>query len=66
MSSGLLISVLVGGLGVGGAVGYVAGTGSAGKVSGSAAASTQDTAWFTYEGKTYSTSTLPTQVQTNL
>lgn len=66
MSSGLLISVLVGGLGVGGAVGYVAGTGSAGKVTSSAAAPAQDTAWFTYEGKTYNTSSLPTQVQTNL
>lgn len=66
MSSGLLISVLVGGLGVGGAVGYVAGTGSASKITSSAAAPAQDTAWFTYEGKTYSTSTLPTQVQTNL
>ncbi len=67
MSSGLLISVLVGGLGVGGAVGYVAGTGTAGRVSGSAAAASgPDTAWFTLDGKTYSTSALPTQVQTNL
>ncbi|MES2745700.1 MAG: thioredoxin domain-containing protein [Bdellovibrionota bacterium] len=67
MSSGLLISVLVGGLGVGGAVGYVAGTGTAsGKATSSASAPAQDTAWFTYEGKTYSTSSLPTQIQTNL
>jgi protein-disulfide isomerase len=68
MSSGLLISVLVGGLGVGGAVGYVAGTGTAGKSAGSssAASSGPDTAWFTYEGKTYTTSSLPPQVQTNL
>ncbi|MBC7660449.1 MAG: thioredoxin domain-containing protein [Chitinophagaceae bacterium] len=66
MSSGLLISVLVGGLGVGGAVGYVAGTGSAGKITSSATSSGGDTAWFTYDGKTYSTSSLPAQVQTNL
>lgn len=68
MSSGLLISVLVGGLGVGGAVGYVAGTGTAGHVSGSSssASSGPDTAWFTYDGKTYTTSSLPPQVQSNL
>ena len=66
MSSGLLISVLLGGLGVGGAVGYVAGNGSASKIIGSSVSAAQDTAWFSYEGKTYSTSTLPTQVQTNL
>lgn len=66
MSSGLLISVLVGGLGVGGAVGYVAGTGTAGRSGFSSASSGPDTAWFTYEGKTYNTSSLPAQVQTNL
>ncbi len=68
MSSGLLISVLVGGLGVGGAVGYVAGTGSASKagVSSSAAQAGGDTAWFTYEGKTYTTSSLPSTTQSNL
>ena len=68
MSSGLLISVLVGGLGVGGAVGYVAGTGKASRASGGTAAASAgpDTAWFTLDGKTYSTSSLPPQVQTNL
>jgi protein-disulfide isomerase len=67
MSSGLLVSVLIGGLGIGGAVGYMAGatTKKAGApASSSAAAPAQNTAWFSYDGQTYDTASLPSQVQT--
>ncbi len=66
MSSGLLVSVLIGGLGIGGAVGYMAGatTKKAATASTSASAPAQNTAWFSYDGQTYDTASLPSQVQT--
>ena len=67
MSSGLLVSVLVGGLGIGGAVGYIAG--AATKKTPTAAVSTApaaDVPLFVYEKQTYTTSSLPSQLQTSL
>lgn len=68
MSSGLLVSVLIGGLGIGGAVGYVAGAATRSPAPSAPAASTAaaNTAWFTYDGKTYDTASLPPQLQTGL
>lgn len=69
MSSGLLVSVLVGGLGIGGAVGYVAGAATrspAPAASSSASSAVANTQWFTYDGKTYDTASLPKQLQTGL
>ncbi|WP_141732587.1 DsbA family protein [Oligoflexus tunisiensis] len=66
MSSGLLVSVLIGGLGIGGAVGYMAGatTKKAGApTTSSSTAPAQNTAWFSYDGQTYDTASLPSQVQ---
>jgi protein-disulfide isomerase len=66
MSSGLLVSVLIGGLGIGGAVGYMGGASGkkAATTSTSASAPVQNTAWFSYDGQTYDTASLPSQVQT--
>ncbi len=68
MSSGLLVSVLVGGLGIGGAVGYIAGaaTKKAPAAGVSATAPAVDTPLFVYEKETFSTSNLPSQLQTTL
>ncbi len=69
MNSGLMVSVLVGGLGIGGAVGYMAGAATRNKAATSSASSSgaaSDTAWFSYDGQTYDTASLPTGVQTSL
>ncbi|HYX38163.1 MAG TPA: thioredoxin domain-containing protein [Oligoflexus sp.] len=66
MSSGLLVSVLIGGLGIGGAVGYMAGATTKKAATATSGTSTpaQNTAWFSYDGQTFDTASLPSQVQT--
>ncbi|MCX6131789.1 MAG: hypothetical protein NTX25_22360, partial [Proteobacteria bacterium] len=62
MSSGLLVSVLIGGLGIGGAAGYMAGatTHKAASSQGSNAPA-QNVVWFSYDGQNYDTAALPSQ-----
>jgi|GEM_PF-4810475 protein-disulfide isomerase len=69
MSSGLLVSVLIGGLGIGGAVGYMAGAATKTPASTASTASTSGSAeqgpWFSYEGQNYDVNSLPSSVQTS-
>lgn len=69
MNSGLLVSVLVGGLGIGGAVGYMAGAATRNKApvaEAGSSGSTSNSAWFVFDGQTYDTATLPSGLQSSL
>ncbi len=66
MNSGLVVSVLIGGLGIGGAVGYMAGAATKKPGMSATAGSTDNTAWFSFDGKTYDTAALPTSLQSTL
>lgn len=69
MNSGLLVSVLVGGLGIGGAVGYMAGAATRNKAPSAETAGapgSSNSAWFVFDGQTYDSASLPTSVQSSL